>query len=78
VDLLIEDTVIIELKAVRQILDEHEAQLLNYLKASTIEVGLLLNFGAKPNLVRKVYDNHLKGSLDWTRSNSKRIINKNE
>jgi hypothetical protein len=45
---------------------EHEAQLLNYLKATTIEVGLLLNFGPKAEFKRKVYDNARKGSLEWT------------
>ena len=53
-------------KAVRHLLDEHEAQLLNYLKATTVEVGLLLNFGPKAEYRRKVYDNELKGTLTWT------------
>jgi len=65
-DMVINGCVIIELKAVRQLLDEHEAQLLNYLKATPIEVGLLLNFGPKAEFKRKVYDNARKGSLDWT------------
>ena len=43
------------------------AQLLNYLKATNIEVGLLLNFGPKPDVKRKVYDNDLKGSLIWSK-----------
>ena len=55
----------LELKAVRQLTDEHEAQLLNYLKATPIEVGLLLNFGSKAEFKRKVFDNDRKGSLDW-------------
>ncbi len=66
-DLLVEDLVIVELKAARVLEDSHEAQLLNYLKATTIEVGLLLNFGPKPQFRRKVYDNELKGDLSWTR-----------
>ena len=65
-DLLINGLVIVELKAVRQLAPEHEAQLLNYLKATPIEVGLLLNFGPKPEYKRKVYDNSLKGPLSWT------------
>ena len=65
-DMVINGCVIIELKAVRQLLDEHEAQLLNYLKATPIEVGLVLNFGPKAEFKRKVYDNARKGSLDWT------------
>ena len=64
-DLLVEDAVIVELKAVRALAAEHEAQLLNYLKATTYEVGLLLNFGPKPQVKRKVYDNERKGDLSW-------------
>jgi hypothetical protein len=47
-------------KAARSITDVHEAQLLNYLKATGYKVGLLLNFGPKPDKRRKVYDNELK------------------
>ena len=65
-DILVNSAVIVELKAARQLADEHEAQLLNYLKATTIEVGLLLNFGPKADIKRKVYDNERKGSLAWT------------
>jgi len=59
-DLLVEDVVIVELKAVSRLLSEHEAQLLNYLRATPYEVGLLLNFGPKPDFCRKVYDNSRK------------------
>jgi GxxExxY protein len=59
-DLLIEEQVIIELKAVRHLLPEHEAQLLNYLNATQYEIGLLLNFGIKPQIKRKVFDNQQK------------------
>lgn len=64
-DIVVNDVVIVELKATRQLLREHEAQLLNYLKATTIEVGLLFNFGPKAEFKRKVYDNGRKGSLEW-------------
>ena len=67
-DLLVEDAVIVELKAVRALAAEHEAQLLNYLKATRYEVGLLLNFGPKPQVKRKVYDNERKGGLSWVES----------
>jgi len=64
-DLLVADAVIVEIKAVRALAKEHEAQLLNYLKATPYEVGLLLNFGPKPEIKRKVYDNERKGGLGW-------------
>ena len=60
IDILIEDCIIVEIKASKSIAKEHEAQLLNYLKASHLEVGLLLNFGPKPEIKRKVFDNHRK------------------
>jgi GxxExxY protein len=71
VDVLVDKKVILELKAVKRISDDHHAQLLNYLKASTIEVGLLLNFGLKPEYIRKVFDNNRKGNLSWIKSRKK-------
>ena len=59
-DILVDDKVIVELKASRSLGLENEAQLLNYLKATDIEVGLLLNFGPKPEIKRKVFDNFRK------------------
>lgn len=59
-DLLVEDKVIVELKAAESIRSEHEAQLINYLKATDCEVGLLLNFGKKPEFKRKAFSNHRK------------------
>ena len=59
-DLLVDDLVIVELKAAEKISEKHEAQLINYLKATKIEVGLLLNFGKEPEFKRKIYHNHLK------------------
>ncbi len=56
-DLTVNDQVIIELKAAEFLCEEYEFQLINYLKASQIEVGLLLNFGKKPELKRKVFSN---------------------
>ena len=64
-DLLVAGVVIVELKAVKRLLEEHEAQLLNYLKATSYEVGLLLNFGPKPEVKRKAFDNSRKGSMRW-------------
>lgn len=60
--MIINDLVIIELKAAESISKEHEAQLLNYLKATDKEVGLLLNFGKEAKFVRKVYSNENKKS----------------
>jgi len=59
-DILVDDKIIVEIKAVRSIAIENEAQLLNYLKATDKEVGLLLNFGPKPEIKRKVLDNYRK------------------
>jgi GxxExxY protein len=59
-DILVEGLVIVELKAVATLSIQHEAQVLNYLNATRHEVGLLLNFGHKPEIKRKVYDNDRK------------------
>ncbi len=64
-DILVNKLVILELKAVRELLNEHEAQLLNYLKATPMEVGLILNFGPTAVYKRKVFNNERKGSLSW-------------
>jgi len=45
VDVIVEDLVIVEIKAVKALLPEHDAQLLNYLKATNFKVGLIVNFG---------------------------------
>jgi GxxExxY protein len=67
-DLIVNEKVIVELKAVRTLDPAHEAQLINYLKATNIEVGLLLNFGRKPEFKRFVYDNERKNISDNQRS----------
>ena len=56
-DLIVDEKVIIELKAAEGLCEEHEFQLINYLKATEIEVGLLLNFGKKPEFKRKIFSN---------------------
>jgi GxxExxY protein len=56
-DILVENKVIVELKAATALMEEHECQLINYLKATNIEVGLLLNFGSQPMFRRKVFSN---------------------
>jgi GxxExxY protein len=64
-DLIVNGVVIVEVKAARILAEQHESQLLNYLKASGFEVGLLLNFGPKAEIRRKAFDNALKGRLTW-------------
>lgn len=64
-DLLVNERIILELKAVDTICTEHELQLVNYLKATPIEVGLLLNFGEHPQIRRKIFDNKKKKNL-WS------------
>ncbi len=56
-DILVDEKVIVEIKASRSLTQDNEAQLLNYLKATDVEVGLLLNFGPKAELKRKIFDN---------------------
>jgi GxxExxY protein len=61
-DLLVDNLIIVELKAARAIEAAHEAQLLNYLRATRSEVGLVLNFGPKAAFKRLVFDNERKVS----------------
>ena len=59
-DLIVDDKVILELKSAESISDSHIAQLMNYLKATHIEVGLVMNFGPKPDFKRKILTNDRK------------------
>jgi GxxExxY protein len=59
-DIVVKGVVIIEIKAVKTLVGEHEAQLLNYLKATEVEVGLLLNFGPQPQVKRRCFENSRK------------------
>ena len=59
-DIIIDERIILELKAVKNILPEHLAQLTNYLRATNAEVGLLLNFGPLPEQKRIVFTNDRK------------------
>jgi len=56
----VENVVICDLKISESLCEDNENQLINYLKATEIEVGLLLNFGKKPEIRRKVFDNDRK------------------
>ena len=62
-DLIVELVVAVELKAIEVLVEDNEHQLINYLKATNIEVGLLLNFGKKPQVKRKIFDNDKKPML---------------
>lgn len=59
-DILVENLIILELKATEVIVEEFEWQLVNYLRSTEMEVGLLLNFGKKPEFRRKVFMNSRK------------------
>ncbi|MDR3267381.1 MAG: GxxExxY protein [Tannerella sp.] len=59
-DLLVENCVLLELKSSEELNQANEKQLINYLKATDIEVGLLLNFGKRPQFKRKVFSNNNK------------------
>lgn len=62
-DLIVDEIIAVELKANEFLVEENENQLINYLKATNIEVGLLLNFGKKPQVKRKIFDNDKKPML---------------
>ena len=59
-DLLIIDTIILELKACEGLAKAHSVQTLNYLKATNVEIGLLLNFGERPQIKRLIFTNNRK------------------
>ena len=54
-DIFVDSKIILELKAVSVLTKAHEAQMINYLKATGVKVGLLLNFGEKLKVVRRVF-----------------------
>jgi GxxExxY protein len=62
-DLIVENKVIIELKATEVLMNAHVAQSINYLRATPIEIGMLLNFGAEPEFKRLIYTNNKKSNL---------------
>lgn len=61
-DIVVEDKIIIELKAVNHLSKAHEVQLVNYLKATNLQVGLLINFGDEIIIKRRVLSNHQRRS----------------
>jgi len=58
-DITVDDKAIIEIKAIKELSDIHEVQLVNYLKATGIEVGLLINFGTSVQVKRRVMDKQI-------------------
>jgi len=62
-DILVDKSIILEIKAAENICEEHETQLINYLKATQMEVGLLFNFGKRPQFKRKIYLNENKSDF---------------
>ncbi len=62
-DLVVENRVVVEVKAVRRLVPEHQTQLLHCLRATAIEVGLLFNFGPRPQFQRLIYSNTRKCGL---------------
>lgn len=73
-DLIVAGKVIIEIKAAKSLTPEHEAQILNYLKSTEIEVGLLMNFGEKPVFKRFAFDNKrkdIRGNLRYSAAKKK-------
>lgn len=61
-DIIVNGLIIIELKAAESLCEEHECQLINYLKATDLEVGILFNFGKEPQFKRKVFTNEFKNN----------------
>ena len=59
-DIMVDECIILELKAMEALCEDHEYQLINYLKATNIELGLLLNFGKEPEFRRKIFSNNRK------------------
>ena len=73
-DIIVEDNIIIELKAAEYLIEEHELQLINYLKATDKKIGLLLNFGKKPEFKRKIFTNDRKIIEHGWHKNRTRIL----
>jgi len=59
-DIIVKNKIILELKTSDNLIPEHQYQLINYLKSTECEIGLLLNFGKKPQFMRKIFENYRK------------------
>jgi GxxExxY protein len=64
-DLLVNQIVLLELKTVERIMRAHEAQVLNYLRSTALELALILNFGPQPQVRRLLLDNSRKQVRSW-------------
>jgi GxxExxY protein len=73
-DFVVNNKILLELKAARSIESAHEAQLLHYLRATEIEVGLLLNFGLKPQFCRLLFDNERKKIRENPRESVAKVL----
>ena len=60
-DIIVNEKIILEIKATESLCKEHECQLQNYLRATDIEIGLLFNFGKKPEYKRRIFMNKKNG-----------------
>ena len=69
-DVVVEQKVLVEIKAVEHLAEAHRAQLLNYLHGTPLEVGLLLNFGPRPQVVRRILTNDRKPWLSRPKNNT--------
>jgi len=56
-DIVVNSQIILEIKAIKKLQKAHSRQLINYLKSTDLDIGLLLNFGKKPEVVRKIFTN---------------------
>ena len=68
-DIIVNDLIILEIKAAEGLRDENKAQLINYLKATNKEIGLLFNFGKKPDFKRAIFSNERKEISEIETSN---------
>lgn len=73
-DLIVNDLIVLELKSAENPCEEHEAQLLNYLKATDKEVGLLFNFGKEAKFIRKIYSNEKRNLRRFVKSVFVRVL----
>jgi GxxExxY protein len=73
-DIVVNDCVVVEIKASESLCEQHEAQLTNYLRATDVEVGILLNFGKKAEFKRKVFSKEYKILKDRPNHNNPRSI----